>query len=241
MHSGLVKIIVFCGLIIFNGVAALAADTNNVSDDDYDADYMLDEGRLLFKARGYGIFSNGKQSGLPAPTVANQSKVEGFVKNGFGFDTASTIFFNDNIGIEGSLGFQLFRVKSSGLNTVSTNYGGAGGVNKRRNLYGIPLSGTVQYHIAPFGGIRPYLGAGYHFTYMYNKVKQVSVNHGHGPILQAGVDLVAKDDTLITIDVRQYYMKPKVKYKSSFTGASNIASKVKFDPLIISAGIGFKF
>lgn len=218
--------------IVFASFASFADKSN----DDYDIDYLEEEGRLLFKIRAHGIYTDAKQKNLPKPSVSNPSSVGPLIRNGFGADTATAIFFNDNIATELSLGFSLLRAKNSTIKTVSYNYGSTKDIGKRKDIYMVPLTVTGQYHIAPFGAIRPYVGGGYHGAYLFTKSKQIKIKNGHGPVLQAGVDFVAKDDTLITVDVRQYFLNTKVTYKN----VNNASSKIKINPLLISAGIGFK-
>lgn len=113
--------------------------------------------------------------------------------------------------------------------------------SKRHLLIGIPLNLTLQYHIAPYGAIRPYIGIGGNFTYFTSKSKEYIVRSAYGLVFQAGVDVVLTDDTLISIDAKFVKLSPKIKYKSSFlNGADGVSSKMKMDPFVISAGIGFK-
>lgn len=208
----------------------------------YDEDYYEDEGRLLFKVRGYGIVASGKQKNLPTPTSANPVSVSPLIGNGYGADTATTIFFNDNMAAELSLGIDVLGIKSTALSNIANNYNGTTSTNsKRRNLFMVPLTLTAQYHIAPFGAIRPYVGAGYHGAYVFSRIKEFKANNSHGAVAQIGIDFVAKDDTLITLDVRQFLRTTKIKYKGSVTGGNSVSSKVKINPLVISAGIGFMF
>lgn len=124
---------------------------------------------------------------------------------------------------------------------MAHNYGGnPKDVGKRKSLYMIPLTVTGQYHIAPFGAIRPYIGVGYHGAYFINKSKGCTVKNGHGAVLQLGVDLYAKDDTLINLDIKQYFLNTEVNYKSPLVKKS-VSSKVKFNPLMIAIGVGFRF
>ena len=59
-------------------------------------------------------------------------------------------------------------------------------------------------------------------------------------VLQAGIDFVSKDDTIFTFDVRQFFLKSKVTFKSGFLNAPSVNSTVNWNPLVISAGVGFK-
>lgn len=208
----------------------------------YDEDYYEDEGRLLFKVRAHGIIAKGKQKNLPTPTSATPVSVGDLVGNGYGADTATTIFFNDNMAAELSLGVDVFGVKSTSLSNIANNYNGTvSTASKRKNLFMVPVTLTGQYHLAPFGAVRPYIGAGYHGAYVFSKIKEFKAGHSHGAVAQVGVDFVAKDDTLITIDVRQFLRTTKIKYKGSVTGGNSVSSKVKLNPLVISAGVGFMF
>ncbi len=213
---------------------------------DYDANYYEDEGALLFKIRAFYTRLSGKMKDLPNGN-ANTEKPGTLSQHGYGFDTATTYFFTDNIAAELSLGISTLRVKQNALLKASLFLGdGAGTTGKNNDIFWVPLTATVQYHVAPFGAIRPYVGGGYSASYMHTNSKAIKVANGHGPVVQAGVDFVSKDDTLFTFDVRQYFLKSKVTFKKGFlvpgvTGAKDINSKVDWNPLVISAGFGFKF
>ncbi len=225
----------------FSG-GALAAK----SGDDYDSNYYKEEGSIIFKVRGSGIFTKGSMKGLPAPTStkgkASPSKVGNLVSNGYGVDGSTTVFFAKNIAAELGLGLQLYKTSSGALGAIGNNYSNNPVSAKKKNIYAVPASLMLQYHIAPFGAIRPYVGAGYQYTWMLSKASQFSLNSAHGYALQAGVDFALSDDTLISFDVKRYQLEPKVKFKDSFLGAGNgFTSKVKINPIIVSLGMGWKF
>lgn len=238
----------FCGIILmlttalvnFN-VYASGKDDKEL-ENDYYSNYFEDEGRLLLKLRLFGVKADFKQKNLPQAISTNATPVGPLAKNGFGGDTATTIFFNDNIAAELSLGFAFIRTKNAALNNVNSNYAGTASTIKKRNIYMIPLTVTGQYHIAPFGAVRPYVGVGYNGTYLFTKAKEFRINNAYGFVFQVGADFVAKDDTFINFDLKQYLMKTKVSYKGAVVnGASGISSKIKINPLIFSLGFGFKF
>jgi outer membrane protein len=219
-------------LFVFNAVAK-----------EYKHSYYQDEGALLFKIRGTYLNTKAKLTNFP-DSVANRPKPQSFAQNGYGFDTALTYFFSDNIGVELSTGVGVIRVKKSALESASINFGdGSGKSGKNNDVYYIPASATAQYHIAPFGGLRPYVGVGYNGTFMYTNSKAIKISSGHGPVLQVGVDFVFKNDAIFTFDIRQFFLKSKVTFKKSFLGggAPDISSNVNWDPTVISAGFGLKF
>jgi outer membrane protein len=210
---------------------------------DYYPDYYENEGNLLFKLRGFYASASAKNSNLPAPTNAGAASPGALIQNGLGFDTATSFFFTNNFAVELSLGVIYYNVKGSALDAIFTNYGrGTNNNKKKKNIYTIPASATLQYHIAPYGAIRPYVGGGFHGTYMSTQAKQFKIRNGYGAVLQAGVDFIGKDDTVINFDVRQFFLKSRINYKSNFLNTrSDVSSKIKLNPVLISVGVGFKF
>lgn len=220
--------------------------TMSFADNDYDSNYYKEEGDILFKVRGSGIFTKGKVSDLPRPNsrqgLASPKKVTGLISNGYGLDGSTTVFFSKNIAAELGVGLQLYKTSASSVQSVSYNYGNRGNTSKKKNIYAVPLSLTFQYHVAPFGAIRPYLGAGYQYTWTLSKSKQFVLEGGHGYVCQAGVDFALSDDTLLSFDVKRFQFTPKVKYKDSFLGQGyGFTAKTKINPVIVSFGIGWKF
>jgi len=234
--------IVCLSTTVFSGVALAAKPGNTQSSDDYDSNYYKEEGSILFKVRGSGIFTKGKLKGLPAATQPNPIKVGNLISNGYGIEGSTTVFFTKNIAGELGLGLQLYKTSSSGINAVGKNYSAKPTEGKKKNIYAVPVSLMFQYHIAPYGAIRPYVGAGYQYTWMVSKAKQFAINSGSGYALQAGVDFALTDDTLISFDVKRYQLEPKVKFKDSFLkGTQGVTSKVKINPIVVSLGMGWKF
>lgn len=205
-------------------------------------DYYENEGQLLFKLRAVYPSVSSKLKKLPASTVVGAEKPGSLVSSGLGIEGAVTYFLTDNIAAELSANFSSLKVKKTTLLSAS-NYlgGGATGVDKNNDIYMVPVAATVQFHIAPYGAIRPYVGGGMHGTYMNSRSNSIKVANGFGGVAQAGIDIFAKDDTFFNIEVRQHFMKSNVTLKRKITGGNEVKSKVTWNPLIISAGIGFRF
>lgn len=233
---------IFCVFAISSNVFA-GESVSVPKENDYYANYYNDtETSLLFKIRGFYAATNAKMGSLPAPTTASASKPGKLAQQGYGFDTAMTIFVTDNIAAEVSLGLGFYKTKSSALSDAATAYGsGTSSLGKRNQIFMVPVTLSAQYHAAPYGGLRPYVGLGLNGTYMHTRSKAIKAESGFGPVLQTGVDFISKDDTLFTLDIRQYLLKSKVKFKKGFLATDGISSKVNWNPLVISAGFGFKF
>ncbi|AAU03543.1 OmpW family outer membrane protein [Rickettsia typhi] len=234
-------VILFISSITINSHAKNMYDNVDTATS-YDSTYYENEGSLVFKMRLGGIFASAKQKGLPTHSSVQPVSVGEIAKNGYGGDASTTIFFNNYLAAELSLGFNVLRTKYTSLAAVAHNYGiNNVKLGKHKPIYMIPATLTGQFHIAPYGGIRPYIGIGYHGSYMLTQATGLKIRNGYNAVGQIGVDFYAKDDTLINIDVRQFFLKPKLEYKSNLVGNKKVTSKVKLNPLIVSIGIGFTF
>lgn len=232
--------------------AALATSANVYAasnyDNDYDSTLYQDEGRLLLKFRASSLNASGKMKN-PAPTSllgkAEPRKSGKMLASGVGAEAAAVLFFSDRIATEISLGLSSFKHKAAPIDAAVWNYGQNGSAKKRARIYMIPMSIGMQYHIAPFGGIRPYVGAGYQYVYAHTSSKNFTATNGYGPLAQFGVDFVLRDDTIFNIDLKQSFYKTKIKYKRNMLGLaagdSAPSSKVTINPIQLSVGLGIKF
>jgi outer membrane protein len=234
--------------IICLSTSTFAAKKDMRDEDDYDSDFYKKEGSILLKVKASGIFSKAKNTSLPTPPktgVAAPVKVGSVISNGVGIDGSATVFFGDYLAGEAGVGFNLYRTSSGALNAIGNNYSATAApapLAKKKNIYAVPVSLMLQYHVAPFGALRPYLGVGYQYTYMLSKAKQFTINSAGGYAIQAGLDFAMTDDTVISFDIKRYKLEPKIKYKDSFLGVGKgFATKLKINPVIISLGMGWKF
>lgn len=229
---------IICLGLSLNAVAAKATEGN-----DYNSGAYTDEGKILVKFRALFASTEGAVKGLPATTSGNPIPSVRFLTNGAGLENANTIFFTERLAAEVTLGINSYNVSRSSLNKIAADYGNNSGIEpKKRLLVGIPASMTMQFHIAPFGAIRPYVGGGYGATYFFSRAAEFKIKPAHGSIFQAGVDIVMTNDSLINLDIRKYNLSPKITYKKSLLGAGSqpISSKLQISPWTIALGIGFK-
>jgi len=209
-------------------------------------DTFADESEsLVLKLRANYSATSPKQTGLPAPyTSFKNGQNAKLISSGIGGEASLTMFVTDHFAGEFGTGISMYRTKRTGLYDIEINYNNNPVQTKKKNLYTIPSYLTMQYSIAPYGAIRPYIGAGYHYTYVVSKSQQYKVKNASGLVFQGGVDFVLKDDTSINLDIKQYMFSTKIRYNTSFVtqqdGVSQISSKVKINPTVIAIGVGFK-
>lgn len=238
----MIKILTVASCVLLSS-SVFAKKNTQIRDNDYDSGAYESEGNIIVKIRGGGILTSGQNTKLPSPTNSSAVKNEKFVKNGIILENANTLFFTDNIATELSVGISSYNSSISAPNSIYQNYGDRNKSSqlKKTRFIGFPITLTMQYHIAPFGGIRPYIGTGYNFTYFSSKSQSYKTNPSHGMAIQAGTDIVMTDDSVVNIDIRKFYGTSKITYKAGFLNMpNNVSSKVKLNPLTISVGIGFK-
>ncbi len=103
----------------------------------------------------------------------------------------------------------------------------------------LPPTLTAQYHFAPGSTIKPYVGAGINFT----RISSVKLLGGAGDLesnswglaLQAGVDFQLNKNWSLNVDVK------KVNIRSDVMISGARASHVKVDPVLVGAGVGYRF
>lgn len=209
-------------------------------DQSYEDNYYKAEGDLIFKVKATAALADSKPKGFAAPTHASPKDAGSLVKNGYGLEGSTTIFFTSNIAAEVGVTGAVFYTSSDAIAAAKHNYQGTGGNFKRKQAFGVPVVGLLQYHMAPFGAIRPHVGVGYHGTYFFSQSNQYALKNTHGLAYGAGLEFVMRDDTMITLDIKRLHLQPKLTYKSKFLGR-DVKGKIKIDPILISLGFGFKF
>lgn len=112
------------------------------------------------------------------------------------------------------------------------------------SLKHLPPTLTLQYHFNPTGTVRPYVGAGINYTNFssveFAPAVQAALNPGikHsslGAAWQVGADVEIAKGMFLNFDVKKLSLRTTV-YSS---GAA--AGKFKVDPLLASAGLGWRF
>lgn len=204
--------------------------------------FLDEEGKLTAKFRIFGAMTDGKQT-LPAATstrgIAAPQKMDKITNGGFGGEVATEIFMNDNIAAELAMGLGSLSTKKT--EAVAYNFSEEGSAKQNKPIYTVPVSALIKFFPAPFGAVSPYVGVGYHYNFLFTKSKYFEVNNTSGLVLQAGVDLVTKDDMMYSLDVKQYFADTKLKYKAGTIVDAAQTAKVKLNPLVVSFGMGYKF
>ncbi|AIL65053.1 Outer membrane protein W [Rickettsiales bacterium Ac37b] len=166
---------------------------------------------------------------------------------------SAAYFFTDHIAAEVSGGYFSNKIKAVGngpqyitpAGTTTPTFVNNWPYYQSTTGKFIPFAAILQYHIAPYGKLIPYIGVGYHYTFGSGS-NGSKVGDSHGPVFQVGADGWVGENLILGIDVKKMMMKPKLTFVTvpSSGSPSNIIpinTKLKMDPLIISLGIGYRF
>lgn len=131
--------------------------------------------------------------------------------------------------------------------TVTRSAAGAFGAGSFKHL---PPTLTLQYHFAPDGQFRPYVGAGVNYTRISNvnlapldAVTRTLVagsnsldKNSWGGALQFGFDVKVGPNSFINFDVKKVYIQSNLTHSTL-----GKLSTVKVDPVLLGIGYGVKF
>ncbi len=110
------------------------------------------------------------------------------------------------------------------------------------STYILPPTLTAQYHFLPHGMIDPYLGLGVTVAFWYDTnpaggaVTKLGLGTTAGPAIDAGVDVHLTGRWYANFDIKQIFLPVTARIDS---GA--IIAKTDLNPLVIGAGIGYRF
>lgn len=193
------------------------------------------EGDVLVRARAIVVAPN-ESSGAVSGIAGSKLGVSDSVMPEVDFTYMAT----NHIGAELILATTKHNV--SGRGTISA-------LGDVADTWVLPPTLTVQYHFAPDGNIRPYLGAGINYSIFYSSKALSSLNGALGPTkvklddsvgyaLQAGVDIPVSKKVFVNFDIKYIDMKTTARLTS---GATLRTARVKIDPIVAGMGIGFRF
>lgn len=112
-----------------------------------------------------------------------------------------------------------------------------------------PPALTLQYHFDGLGAFKPYVGVGAQYIHFFNSKTSdntlnatgVKFSDAFGPTIQAGLDIQIGGGWYLNAEVKKSWLDTKATWSNSAVTASDVQAKVDLDPLIVSAGVGYRF
>lgn len=189
---------------------------------------LAQEGSLLVRARAVYIYPADKSDAIPSLKVPDDAIT---VSKKTIPEVDFTYFLTKNIAAELILTYpQKHDVKLSGTNIGTFKH--------------LPPVLSLQYHLAPEGTLRPYIGVGANLTLISNvelTVPGVGALDLSSPSVgvsgQAGFDFKLSPKLFFNADAKWVMLRSDVELKAGGTKVS----VVRVDPWLIGVGLGYRF
>ena len=195
-----------------------------------DYEYSEDEGKWITRAKfGLALSDSSEKStvnGVEGPNTFNRNLVDpdGYLEGEVAY------FYNNYVSFGASISY----LRSKELIATFSGRNDTGNIN----MY--PISALVNFHIAPYGTLRPYIGAGVHYTRINTDFQNIAVDDSSGFLLQAGADYWFDKKWGVNLEIKQYFMEVDADL-TQLTTPNTVTQQSTVDPLLISGGFVFRF
>lgn len=195
-------------------------------------------GDFLLRARAVLVAPNESSGGVKPAFPGEHVKVS----DSFAPELDLTYFATDHIGFE--------LIAATTRHKVEGTSGTTGSIGRLASTWVLPPTLTAQYHFAPGAHVRPYVGAGINYTVFWNTrasdalvaavgPTHVGLSDSVGWAVQAGVDIDLTPKVFLNFDVK--YIDIRTTGYLDTTAAGQQTVRVKLNPIVAGAGIGFRF
>lgn len=199
---------------------------------------LAKQGDVLVRVRAINVMPNEDSSAiLPAFPGEDVS-----VNNSFMPEVDITYMATDHIGFE--------LIAATTKHHASGKTGTTGTLGRLASTWVLPPTLTAQYHFAPEGKIRPYVGAGVNYTIFYNEEASDSLVGAVGPTnvrmsdsfgwaAQAGVDIELSERVFLNLDVKYINIDTTATFDTTAAGSQTV--DIDLNPIVVGVGLGMKF
>lgn len=108
-----------------------------------------------------------------------------------------------------------------------------------------PAVASATWGLGEFGAWRPYVGAGINYTHVFKAtgadIGGLRIKSAWGSAVQAGFDVAIGRDWSFFVDARKVFVKTTATGTIPALGGPPAKANVTLDPLIVHAGIGYRF
>jgi outer membrane protein len=183
-----------------------------------------------------------------APQDGSSGITPAFPNDGVSIDTAYAPEIDFTYMVTNNIGLEL--IAATTKHSATGKSGTPAAVGKLLDTWVLPPTLTLQYHFAPQGGFRPYVGAGLNYTIFYNErasgsleaalgQTDVSLSNSFGWALQAGADIPLNDSLFLNFDVKYIDMDTTARLTTTAAGQQQV--RVDINPIVVGFGIGMRF
>lgn len=164
-----------------------------------------------------------------------------------GGQMSASYFVFDNLALEASLGYTSYSVGRAVATASSTT-------SDESTLSIIPIDFNIQYHIAPYGRLTPYIGGGAGYAFFSQSFSSTPTFNA-----QLGFDYWVRDNLGVSFNMKKYFNMTTESDKrdiylatSVVTSGSTVSTtttpvndtmhqEITLDPMVMTVGIGYRF
>jgi outer membrane protein len=183
-----------------------------------------------------------------APQDSSGDVLPAFPGEGVSVNTAYAPEVDVTYMLTNNLGLEL--IAATTKHSASGTTGTTGSIGKLADTWVLPPTLTLQYHFAPAGRIRPYVGAGLNYTIFYKERASGSLESAVGPTnvslkdsfgyaLQVGADIPLNSSLFLNLDLKYIDMDTTARLATTAAGVQRV--DIHIDPLVFGVGIGVRF
>jgi outer membrane protein len=192
--------------------------------------------RLGYAYASFDTSSALSLAGAPVPGAAVTVRDQGIVMGDVGYDLTERWTARVAMGLPVNL-----PVLAGGtLRGLAPSLGGTLG-----EIEIAPVVVTLLYGPREFAGFQPYLGVGAAYTYILDTtsgdVAALDASSEWGAVLQAGCNFAITPRLWAFADARKIYFATTASGVVPALGGLPVEAAVTLDPLIVNAGIGYRF
>lgn len=195
---------------------------------------------MVFAEAGEWLFRIG--GSIVAPDDDNLTNrnlgLEVDVDDGYSLTFTGTYFFTDNWAVELLAAYPFDH---------DIEVEGAGTVGEVTHL---PPTLSAQYHFLPNGKVRPYVGVGVNYTFLFDEDiddlipgSDLVLDNSLGMAAQVGVDFDIGENMFLNVDVRYIDIDSdaEVRLPAAGGGGKLDLGTVEIDPIVAGVHVGWRF
>jgi outer membrane protein len=186
-------------------------------------------GTFLIRVRAIGVIPEDNSSSISVIGGHVSATAQAAPEVDFSY------FLTDNLALELIAASTRHDVKATGTAVGNLDVGSA---------WVLPPTLTLQYHFLPRSAFSPYVGAGVTVAFWYATnpanppVTHYTIGNNVGPALEAGVDYNFTGHWFANFDIKQIFLNADAHIDALGT---TVKAHDALDPLVIGAGIGYRF
>lgn len=167
-----------------------------------------------------------------APLPGSDASLSSSTTLGFGLG----YYFTDSFSVMGLVGIP--------PTTEATGEGVLAGLTLGEVTYG-PVILVGNYHVPTKGRFKPFFGAGIVYNHIFdtedNGITGLKVENSWGGVLRVGFDYEIDDNWGAFTSVNKLFLDSEFSGAAPAFGGAPVTAKASLDPLIIHAGISYRF